>query len=97
MKNKWGESIEWYGSVPHPTFPPQNIAQGIFLGCTTTLTVGDLIKELSKHPQDSPVGVGASYTHGHITGVGKVITDKYGCIILDQSEGSLYSDEIKFP
>ena len=83
------EPLIWFGSKPHPTLPQHNGYK------TPTFTVGELVQELLKQPQDAPTGTAMSSILGHVSGIRRVTQDEHGCVILDQAEEQLYSDEVE--
>ena len=83
---------EWMADKPHPNLPS---AEGDYYR-TPTLTVGELREALAKFPDDAPVGICLSAFSGHIQGVKQVMRDELGCVVLDQTETTLYTEEVDF-
>jgi len=81
--------MTWFGDKAHPYLP-------LHVGFRTpVLTVGELIRELLKHPKDTPVGTSLSSVHGHVAAIKRVTVDEHGVVVLDQAEEMLYSEEVK--
>jgi len=90
--------VEWFGEskfvhdgtirAPLPSHPESLVYQ------TKTFSVGELIKLLEKENPLAPVGTALSSVMGHVSGLNRLTHDEFGCVILDQNEEQLYSDEI---